>query len=133
MASYSTGDLERLLRVKSHVIRYWEKEIPLIQPTKDQYGRREYRDRDLQILLRLKYLLYDRRFTLEGAKNQLYGELAGENQDIRGRISAIRSELLDLFFFIRRYAGHEADENSEAAKESELSAGDKDAVSASHG
>lgn len=113
MASYSIGDLERLLRVKAHVIRYWEKEIPFIQPVKDQYGRREYRDRDLQILLRLKYLLYDRRYTLEGAKNQLYMELAGENQDLRGRISAIRSELLDLFFFIRRYAGRE-DEDEEA-------------------
>jgi len=102
MASYSTGDVERLLRVKIHVIRYWEKELPLIQPVKDNYGRRTYRDRDLQILLRLKYLLYDRRFTLEGARDQLYRELAGENQDLRGRISALRSGLLDLFFFIHR-------------------------------
>lgn len=126
MASYSIGDLERLLRVKSHVIRYWEKEIPLIQPVKDQYGRRGYRDRDLQILLRLKYLLYDRRYTLEGAKNQLYSELAGENQDLRGRISAIRSELLDLFFFVRRYAGHEADENIDEENESGIPIGDPD-------
>ena len=103
MADYSIGDVERLLKVKVHVIRYWEKEIPLIQPVKDLYGRRMYNGRDLQILFRLKYLLYDRRFTLEGARNQLYKELAGENQDLRGRISALRSELLDLFFFIRRY------------------------------
>jgi len=104
MADYSIGDVERLLKVKVHVIRYWEKEIPLIQPVKDLYGRRMYNGRDLQILFRLKYLLYDRRFTLEGARNQLYKELAGENQDLRGRISALRSELLDLFFFIRRYS-----------------------------
>jgi len=103
MTSYSIGDAERLLRVKGYVIRYWEKEIPLIQPVKDLYGRRMYRDRDLQILFRLKYLLYDRRFTLEGAREQLFQELSGENQDLRGRISALRSELLDLFFFIRRY------------------------------
>ena len=102
MASYTIGDAERLLRVKVHVIRYWEKEIPLIQPDKDVYGRRMYRDRDLQIFFRLKYLLYERRFTLEGAKDQLYRELAGEYQDLRAHISAMRSELLDLFFFIRR-------------------------------
>jgi len=107
MASYNISDAERLLKVKVHVIRYWEKEIPLIQPVKDVYGRRMYRDRDMQIFSRLKYLLYDRRFTLEGAKAQLYSELAGENQDLRGRISALRSELLDLFFFIRRYAAGE--------------------------
>ena len=60
-----------------------------------------YRDRDLQIFFRLKYLLYERRFTLEGAKAQLYRELAGEYQDLRGSISALRSELLNLFFFIK--------------------------------
>ena len=102
MVSYSIGDIERLLRVKVHVIRYWEKEIPLIQPVKDMYGRRAYSDRDLQIFFRLKYLLYERRFTLEGAKAQLYRELAGENQDLRGRISALRSELLELFFLVHK-------------------------------
>jgi len=102
MASYSIGDVERLLRVKIHVIRYWEKEVPLIQPVKDVYGRRMYRDRDLQIFFRLKYLLYERRFTLEGAKAQLYQELAGEYQDLRGYISALRSQLLDLFFFVKK-------------------------------
>ena len=100
MVSYSIGDLERLLKVKNHVIRYWEKEIPLIQPQKNNYGRRIYRDRDLQILFRLKYLLYERRFTIEGAKAQLYLELTGENQDLRSRISALRSELLSLLALV---------------------------------
>ena len=119
MASYSIGDAERLLKVKVHVIRYWEKEISLIQPIKDVYGRRLYSDRDLQILFRLKYLLYDRRFTLEGARDQLYRELAGENQDLRGRISALRSELLDLFFFIRRYVSSPAAGDIEEADKEE--------------
>ena len=101
MTSYSIGDLERLLRVKNHVIRYWEKEIPMIQPEKNAYGRRIYRDRDLQLLFRLKYLLYDRRFTIEGAREQLYLELAGENQDLRGSISALRSELMALYSLVR--------------------------------
>ena len=100
--SYKIGDVENLLRVKDHVIRYWEKEIPLIQPDKDIYGRREYRDRDLQIFFRLKYLLYERRFTLEGAREQLYKELAGDNQDLRSHIAQMRSKLLDLFFAARK-------------------------------
>ena len=107
MTSYNSSDVERLLRVKTHVIRYWEKEIPLIQPEKNKYGRRVYRDRDLQILLRLKYLLYERRFTLEGAREQLYNELTGEHQDLRAHISALRSELLKLF---SQVSGHEDDE-----------------------
>ena len=102
MTSYSLSDVERLLKVKAHVIRYWEKEIPLIQPEKNNYGRRMYRDKDLQIFSRLKYLLYVRRFTLEGAREQLYLELAGEHQDLRGQISSLRSELLDIFSHISR-------------------------------
>ena len=117
MATYSSSDAERLLRVKVHVIRYWEKEIPLIQPEKDVYGRRIYRDRDMQILFRLKYLLYERRFTLEGARAQLYSELAGEHQDLRGHISALRSELLNLFFFVRRNG---AEDTAQTPEEKDL-------------
>ena len=111
MASYSIGDLERLLRVKNHVIRYWEKEIPMIQPERNNFGRRLYRDRDLQLLLRLKYLLYERRFTIEGAREQLYLELAGENQDLRGGISAIRSELLAIFSLLDKLDTDKADKD----------------------
>ena len=113
MASYSIGELEKLLRVKGYVIRYWEKEIPLIQSEKSNFGRRVYRDRDLQIFFRLKYLLYERRFTIEGAKDQLYRELAGENQDLRGRISALRSELMTLFFLV-----HDPEKEKQAEKNS---------------
>ena len=113
MASYSIGELEKLLRVKGYVIRYWEKEIPLIQSEKSAFGRRVYRDRDLQIFFRLKHLLYERRFTIEGAKDQLYRELAGENQDLRGRISALRSELMSLFFLV-----HDPERDKQAEKDS---------------
>ena len=90
-----------LLQVKAHVIRYWEQEIPLIQSSKDNYGRRLYSARDMQILLRLKHLLYQRRFTLEGAREELYRELTGESQDLRSGISVLRSELMDLYFFLK--------------------------------
>ena len=96
MGSFVIGDVERILQVKNYVIRYWEKEIPLIQPRKDNTGKRIYSDRDVQLLLRLKYLLYNRRFTLEGAKEQLFQELSGDFQDLRGQISALRSDLLAL-------------------------------------
>jgi DNA-binding transcriptional MerR regulator len=94
-------DLERLLRVKNHVIRYWEKEVPLIQPKKDVSGRHSYSDRDLQILLRLKHLLYERHFTVEGAREELYRELSEEGQDLRAGMADLRSELLRLYDIIR--------------------------------
>ena len=100
MAPYTLGDMERLLEVKPYIIRYWEKEIPLLQPKKDSQGRRICTNRDMQLFLRLKYLLYDRRFTVEGAREQLFRELSGDNQDLRAQIAALRSELAELYFLV---------------------------------
>jgi DNA-binding transcriptional MerR regulator len=101
MGSYGIGDAARLLRVKVHVIRYWEQEIPLIQPRKDSLGKRYYSDRDMQILLRLKHLLYERHFTVEGAREELYRELAGDHQDLRAQIAALRRDLLKVFYLVK--------------------------------
>ena len=100
MAVYGIRDVERLLKVKVHVLRYWEQEIPLIQPRKDVAGKLRYSSRDLQIFLRLKYLLYNRHFTVDGAREELFREVAGEQQDLRAQIAALRSELVDLCFLI---------------------------------
>ena len=102
MASYSIGDVERLIGAKVHVIRYWEKEIPLIQPRRDAFGRRVYSGRDLRLLLRLKHLLYKRRFTIEGAREELLREASGDNQDLRAGLEAFRSDLIDLFYIVRQ-------------------------------
>jgi DNA-binding transcriptional MerR regulator len=99
--SYGIAEMEALLGVKVQVIRYWEKEIPLIQPRKDTQGHRFYSNRDLQLLFRLKYLLHERRFTLEGAKEQLYRELSGDDQDLRAGLAALRSDLLDIYAVVK--------------------------------
>lgn len=97
METYQIGDVERLLGVRAHVLRYWEKEVPLLQVRKDLGGRRVYSSRDIRILLRLKHLIYDRHFTLEGAREELLRELAGPGQNLRAELDAIRSDLLDLY------------------------------------
>jgi DNA-binding transcriptional MerR regulator len=101
--------VKRILKLENHTIRYWVKELPLIQPQRDKQGRRLYSERDLQILLRLKYLLYDRRFTIEGAKEQLFRELAGDQQDLQAQISALRSELVGLYLLVNENESNQAD------------------------
>ena len=112
MAAYGIGDLEKLLGVKAHVIRYWEKEIPLIQSRRDLNGRRVYAKRDLSVFFRLKYLLYNRRFTIEGARDQLFRELTGEGDDhsdtvqnLKAHIEALRGGLLDLYSLVHEPTG----------------------------
>lgn len=94
---YSIGDVEKLTGIKSYILRYWEKEIPLLQPRKNSFGRRLFSTRDIKIVMRLKHLLYTRHFTIQGAREQLTREMT-EHQDIRACIDEIRSDLIDLYF-----------------------------------
>ncbi|GHU41295.1 MerR family transcriptional regulator [Spirochaetia bacterium] len=98
MKYYQTGELEKLLGVKGHIIRYWEREIPIIQPVKDGRGKYQYSMRDVQLLLRIKHLLVDRKYTVEGAYEELLGEISGETQNLKAEIEAMRAELLNVYF-----------------------------------
>jgi DNA-binding transcriptional MerR regulator len=104
VGTYSKKDAGRLLKTKVHILRYWEKEVPLIQPSKDKQGHLRYSNRDIQIMLRLKYLINERRFTMEGARDQLYREMAGDprSQDLMAQIAALRSGLLDLLALLAK-------------------------------
>ena len=101
MASFTSTEAERILEVKNSVLRYWVDEMPLVQPIKDRSGRRVYSGRDIRLLLRLKYLLYERHLSIEGARKQLEKELSCERQDLRAELDAVRSELLNLLVEIK--------------------------------
>ena len=74
MATYSIGEIEELTGIKAHVLRYWEEVIPGFAPKKDMGGRRVYFDRDIQTIMRLKYLIQEKKFTIEGARSELIAE-----------------------------------------------------------
>ena len=68
---YTIGEVSRLADLKPFVLRYWESEIPQLQPTKDDAGRRVYRQQDVGMVFRIKRLLYDEGFTIAGARRHL--------------------------------------------------------------
>ncbi len=94
MRRLSISDVCDLLNVKPHVLRYWERQVSLLQPAKSASGRREYSMRDLELIFRLKYLLSERKFTLDGAVQKLFEEAAGEHANAKGSLQAIRTTLL---------------------------------------
>jgi DNA-binding transcriptional MerR regulator len=94
---YTIGEVSQLLGVKQHVIRYWEEEVPLLAPKKSKSGRRVYTDRELQLLLRLKHLLYEKRYTIEGARERIWKETSSSKADLTARIAAVRSDLLSVW------------------------------------
>ena len=74
---YRIGEVETITEIPAYVLRYWESEFKLLRPKKNPAGQRLYRKRDLELVLRIKTLLYDERLTLEGAKKRLRGEPRG--------------------------------------------------------
>jgi DNA-binding transcriptional MerR regulator len=75
---YRIGEVEELAGVPAYVLRYWESEFKLLRPKKNPAGQRLYRRRDLELVQRIKSLLYDERLTLEGARKRLLAESRGK-------------------------------------------------------
>jgi DNA-binding transcriptional MerR regulator len=71
---FKIGEVSDLLGVEPYVLRYWETEFPVLSPKKSGTGHRLYRRKDVELLLRIKHLLYEKRFTIEGARQTLQTE-----------------------------------------------------------
>ncbi len=71
---FRIGEVSGLLGVEAYVLRYWETEFPSLAPKKSGTGHRLYRRKDVELLLRIKHLLYDKRFTIQGARQWLQTE-----------------------------------------------------------
>ena len=74
---YRIGEVSRMTELKPFVLRYWETEFPMLQPVKSDSGHRLYRQEDVDMILKIKRLLYDEGFTIAGARRHLR-EQAGE-------------------------------------------------------
>jgi len=68
---FRIGEVSRLTGVKQYVLRYWETEFPMLHPKKSGTNQRLYRRKEVELLLEIKTLLYDKRFTIEGARNHI--------------------------------------------------------------
>jgi DNA-binding transcriptional MerR regulator len=68
---FKIGEVSELLGVEPYVLRFWETEFRVLSPKKSGTGHRLYRRKDVELLLRIKHLLYEKRFTIEGARQAL--------------------------------------------------------------
>ncbi len=84
---YSIGEVCEMLGLEPHVLRYWENEFPQLRPKKNRAGNRAYRLKDIRIIDYIKHLLYEEKYTIEGARKKLaqskeYSEPPGEPENI---------------------------------------------------
>ena len=68
---YKIGEVSRIVGVEPYVLRYWETEFPFLKPRKNKSGQRVYIKRDVEVLLKIKRLLYQERYTIEGVRKRL--------------------------------------------------------------
>jgi DNA-binding transcriptional MerR regulator len=70
---YKIGEASRLVGVETYVLRYWESEFPFLSPRKSKSGQRTYTKKDVDLLLLIKRLLYEERYTIDGVRKKLGG------------------------------------------------------------
>jgi DNA-binding transcriptional MerR regulator len=72
---YKIGEACKALGIQPYVLRYWETEFPALTPSKSRSGQRVYSEKELEIIRRIKELLYEEGYTIAGAKKKLEGEM----------------------------------------------------------
>ena len=110
---FRIGDVSKLTGIKAYVLRFWESEFPTLNPKKSGTNQRLYRRKDVETVLEIKHLLYEKRFTIEGARTYLQGRrgakapppprppaqqatLFAMPSPDASRLKAIRAELADI-------------------------------------
>lgn len=78
---YSISEVSEMTSLKPYVLRYWETEFPQLRPSKNRAGNRIYRANDIKIIERIKKLLYEEKYTIQGAKKKLQQELSRSKPD----------------------------------------------------
>ncbi len=109
---YSIGEVSELVNLKQYVLRYWETEFPMLRPQKNRAGNRKYRKKDIDLVLRIKNLLYNKKYTIAGAREKLRRELRGDiesetesnvdSNEYKELLSSIKIELQEILELLSR-------------------------------
>lgn len=113
---YSIGEVCEITGLRPHVLRYWESQFRILNPSKNRAGNRAYRRKDIQLIQLVKHLLYTEKFTIEGARQKLEDIRRGRETGIEppsgGAVAAVevvrdlRHELEELNRRIEAFRAH---------------------------
>ncbi|MBU0479184.1 MerR family transcriptional regulator [bacterium] len=103
---FSIGEVSRLTKVESYVLRDWEGEFKQLKPQKDGDGKRSYTKKDIELILQIKKLLWEDLYTRDGAKKQLEAPKNGlkksHDHELVNIIKDINKELTDIRAILNR-------------------------------
>ena len=100
---YSIGEVSEIVKLKSYVLRYWETEFKQLSPPKNRAGNRTYRQKDIDLIIKIKDLLYKKKYTIEGARSLLSSKSVNNKSlliENSRSISNLRKELEQIISVI---------------------------------
>ena len=94
---FRIGEVSRIVGVPASVLRFWENEFPRIKPQRTDSGQRVYRRGDVELILTIKHLLYDQKFTIKGARKLLKSRAKTDQvKTDSGLVAELRAELQEI-------------------------------------
>ncbi|MBU1168269.1 MAG: MerR family transcriptional regulator [Proteobacteria bacterium] len=95
---FKIGEVSEITGLESHVLRFWESEFKNIKPRRTSTGQRMYRKNDIQLILYIKHLLHNEKFTIQGARKYIESESSGSKtvNTAKVDIAFIRNELEEI-------------------------------------
>ena len=100
---YSIGEVSKMVELKSYVLRYWETEFKQLSPPKNRAGNRTYRQKDIDLIFTIKDLLYNKKYTIDGARYLLSSKTDFSKSSPNKKsvaISTLRKELEQIISII---------------------------------
>lgn len=99
---FKISEVCQIVGVEPYVLRFWETEFPGLAPGKSKAGHRVYKRKDVENVLQVKELLYDRGFTIAGARKQLSKTRTSRKPTRAEVLIRVRDELQDILTLLRR-------------------------------
>ena len=93
---FRIGEVNAITGLPSYVLRFWETEFKKINPKRTSSGQRLYRKSDIELILRIKHLLYEKKYTIKGAKQYLNGNSREKKKSHPDILGEIRTELENI-------------------------------------
>ncbi len=93
---FKIGEVSKLVKLPAYVLRFWESEFSRIKPKRTSSGRRLYTRKDIDLILKIKHLLYEKKYTIQGARQHLSRRAGKDKTSTSGFLNDLRSELKSI-------------------------------------
>jgi DNA-binding transcriptional MerR regulator len=93
---FRIGEVSKIAGLPTYVLRFWETEFSKIRPKRTSSGQRLYTRNDIELILKIKSLLYEKKFTIQGARQHLSARTSKKDMPVKQLLKDLRSELKSI-------------------------------------